>query len=290
MVAGIDGGREVELKLPGALSTRRRPAGALEVAPGGEMCFDPHKRTKNTEGLLREVLARIVVEAGAVSVLDNFRRRGLPFRTCILLPFTAPPIQNTREAFGGSGSHPRALSVRSPPKRGFASRRPTGKRKRPWRCRNSPCVSCWKRRPLRPPDAPLEPEDGALHLRLARQYPHHRPFPVHAAAAPGPGEGARSRRLGRTGAVRRHQAPGLRSGRPAAKRCAQYYVNHRWLGGTLTNWRTISASIARLRELEGVLDGDAAAAPRRSCCSSTANATSSSFHWAASRTWAAFPT
>ena len=42
----------------------------------------------------------------------------------------------------------------------------------------------------------------------------------------------------------------------SAKRCAQYFVNHRWLGGTLTNWRTISGSIARLRELEGVLDGD----------------------------------
>ena len=42
----------------------------------------------------------------------------------------------------------------------------------------------------------------------------------------------------------------------AAKRGAQYYVNHRWLGGTLTNWRTVSGSIARLRELEGVLDGD----------------------------------
>jgi len=41
----------------------------------------------------------------------------------------------------------------------------------------------------------------------------------------------------------------------AAKRSAQYYVNHRWLGGTLTNWRTISQSIARLRELEAVIDG-----------------------------------
>ncbi len=42
----------------------------------------------------------------------------------------------------------------------------------------------------------------------------------------------------------------------SAKRSAQYYVNHRWLGGTLTNWRTISGSIARLRELEGLLDGE----------------------------------
>ena len=36
----------------------------------------------------------------------------------------------------------------------------------------------------------------------------------------------------------------------AAKRCGQYYVNHRWLGGMMTNWRTISNSIKRLREVE----------------------------------------
>ena len=36
----------------------------------------------------------------------------------------------------------------------------------------------------------------------------------------------------------------------AAKRCGQYYVNHRWLGGMLTNWKTMSLSIKRLRELD----------------------------------------
>ena len=40
----------------------------------------------------------------------------------------------------------------------------------------------------------------------------------------------------------------------AAKRCAQYYMNNRWLGGTLTNWRTVSGSIQRLRELETIVD------------------------------------
>jgi len=41
----------------------------------------------------------------------------------------------------------------------------------------------------------------------------------------------------------------------AAKRCGQYYVNHRWLGGMMTNWQTISNSIRRLRELDDKLSG-----------------------------------
>jgi len=42
----------------------------------------------------------------------------------------------------------------------------------------------------------------------------------------------------------------------AAKRCGQPFVNHRWLGGMLTNWKTISHSIKRLRELEEQLGGE----------------------------------
>ena len=41
-----------------------------------------------------------------------------------------------------------------------------------------------------------------------------------------------------------------------AKASGQYYVNHRWLGGMLTNWSTVSRSIRRLRELEALLEGD----------------------------------
>ncbi|MEM6634957.1 MAG: 30S ribosomal protein S2 [Pseudomonadota bacterium] len=43
----------------------------------------------------------------------------------------------------------------------------------------------------------------------------------------------------------------------AAERCAQYYMNHRWLGGTLTNWKTVSNSINRLKAIDEQLESGA---------------------------------
>ncbi len=38
-----------------------------------------------------------------------------------------------------------------------------------------------------------------------------------------------------------------------AEKCAQYYMNHRWLGGTLTNWKTVSQSIQRLKQIDELM-------------------------------------
>jgi len=41
----------------------------------------------------------------------------------------------------------------------------------------------------------------------------------------------------------------------AAEKSAQYYMNHRWLGGTLTNWKTVSRSISRLKQIDEAMEG-----------------------------------
>jgi len=43
----------------------------------------------------------------------------------------------------------------------------------------------------------------------------------------------------------------------AADKCAQYYMNHRWLGGTLTNWQTVSKSIQRLNQIDEIVEAGA---------------------------------
>ena len=43
----------------------------------------------------------------------------------------------------------------------------------------------------------------------------------------------------------------------AAEKCAQYYMNHRWLGGTLTNWQTVSQSINRLKAIDEQMEAGA---------------------------------
>ena len=40
----------------------------------------------------------------------------------------------------------------------------------------------------------------------------------------------------------------------AAEKSAQYFMNHRWLGGTLTNWKTVSNSIARLKKIDSAME------------------------------------
>ncbi len=72
---------------------------------------------------------------------------------------------------------------------------------------------------------------------------------LHQALATSREVAANGGRVLFVGTKRQAQEPVAR----AAQRSGQYFVNHRWLGGMLTNWRTISQSIRRLRELEGRL-------------------------------------
>jgi len=49
----------------------------------------------------------------------------------------------------------------------------------------------------------------------------------------------------------------------AAEKCAQYYMNHRWLGGTLTNWKTVSNSIGRLKAIDEQIETGTAGVTKR---------------------------
>ncbi len=106
-----------------------------------------------------------------------------------------------------------------------------------------------RRRALRPPDLSLEPEDEELHLRRAQRHPHRRPRP-DARALPG---SARVPARDRPRAVARcsSSAPSDRPPRRCRRKsraASQLFVNNRWLGGTLTNFRTVKKSLDRFKE------------------------------------------
>ncbi|MGI9510054.1 MAG: 30S ribosomal protein S2 [Geminicoccaceae bacterium] len=86
--------------------------------------------------------------------------------------------------------------------------------------------------------------NGVHIIDLAQTVPM-----LHQALATSREVAASGGRVLFVGTKRQAQEPIAR----AAQRSGQYFVNHRWLGGMLTNWRTISQSIRRLRELEGKL-------------------------------------
>ena len=51
----------------------------------------------------------------------------------------------------------------------------------------------------------------------------------------------------------------------AAEKCAQFYMNHRWLGGTLTNWQTVSKSIQRLKQIDELMAHGAEGLTKKEC-------------------------
>ena len=72
----------------------------------------------------------------------------------------------------------------------------------------------------------------------------------------------------------------------AAEKCAQYYMNHRWLGGTLTNWQTVSQSIKRLANIDEQLTAGMDGLTRKNGLDLSASKTNCKRHWAVFAKWA----
>ena len=305
-LARLGGAGELSLQLPtaacllGAACRHTGRSRSVRWRTGAGLCLTPRRRFF----LLASASPRRSGPTGGGEAPRRIHdgRRPLIARHDKLAPdchhFLSPPIAPMWPAIThadvrrGAGQSPR-LSVPVPSlERGGPAEARTGRRTKvhgATRFLHASAPGSW--RPLRPPDPSLEPEDGALHLRRARQHPHHRPVADHAAAAPGPGEGARSRRVRRPGAVRRHQAPGLRAG-GHGRQALRPVLCQPPLAGRHADQLAHHLRLDRAPARTGRRAGRRAtpAAPRRSCCSSPASATSWSCPWAASRTWAASPT
>ena len=108
--------------------------------------------------------------------------------------------------------------------------------------------------PLRPSDAPLEPQDEAVHLRQPRGHLHHRPQADARGPRPGVHVRVRAGQEGRHRAVVGTKKQAQEAVADAANKCGMPYVNARWLGGMLTNFKTIQSRITRLKQIETMSD------------------------------------
>ena len=164
----------------------------------------------------------------------------------------------------------------------------------PWHCLNFPCVNCSKAAPISATASSVgKPQDGALHLWRSATTSTSSDLEaqtvplLHTALVALRETAASGGRILFVGTKRQAQEPIA----AAAKRCAQYYMNQRWLGGTLTNWQTISHSDKAPAHHRGDPDRRAAVRPHQEgIAGPLARAgQAGKSRWAASRKWAACP-
>ena len=109
--------------------------------------------------------------------------------------------------------------------------------------------------PFRSPDPFLEPEDGSVHLWRPQQDSHHQPRKDEEACK-------FARQLSAQGGKILF-VDAKRGGREIiaaeAQRCGSCWVDQRWLGGTLTNFKTVRGTIKRLKDMEQQLEDGSAA-------------------------------
>ena len=164
-------------------------------------------------------------------------------------------------------------SARDIAAQGIATRPPTRTTKEISYAQRVNATDAGSGRPFRTSDPLLEPQDGPVHLRGTQPDPHHQPR-EDAAAVRG-GDQPTSKGVVADGGTVLFVGT-KRSAREAvqkeALRCGMPFVNQRWPGGMLTNFKTIRQSIKRLMELDGPAgnrragqarqEGSPAAAPR----------------------------
>ncbi len=194
-----------------------------------------------------------------------------PMQGCrhAMLPLSAGMPQRIRLRFARTGyraptsqaGEGLAGHIRNGPPVGHPPWNPLPRRKRKGTLMALPefsLVSFLKLASIRSPDPTLEPPHGRVHL-WRRNGIHildlTQTVPMLDAALQ---VRARHRRQGRArvlfvGTKRQAQ----RSYAEAAEKSAQFYMNHRWLGGTLTNWKTVSQSINRLKAIDETMAGGA---------------------------------